>query len=83
MKDSRKASDSGEVIHAEDIRLCDELLMGDDLRLSSTLIRVPVYVGGYFVGGKHGFGFMLEKKPNTVHRFFMKLCLGIEWINNK
>jgi hypothetical protein len=42
----------------------------------------PSFVGGWYIGGRIGFGIMLQKKPNIIHRFFMKFLLGVEWFDN-
>ena len=39
------------------------------------------YIGKYCIGGDTGFCVMFEKKPNRIHRYFMKTLLGWEWIN--
>lgn len=45
-------------------------------------IELPKHVGGYQLGGQYGLRIMFQKKPNWLHRKMMKLCLGIEWIDN-
>jgi hypothetical protein len=45
-------------------------------------IQLPKYVGGYQLGGAFGLRLMFLKKPIWLHRKMMKLCLGIEWIDN-
>ena len=40
-------------------------------------------VGSYFMGTRKGFHIHLEKKPNWIHRTFMKLFLGWEWKDAK
>jgi hypothetical protein len=39
----------------------------------------PKYVGRLIIGGEYGLLISLEKKPNVVHRFFMRVLLGFEW----
>jgi hypothetical protein len=45
------------------------------------LIKSPVYVGYYELGGQYGIRIAFEKKPNWFHRTMMKLCLGWSWSN--
>jgi hypothetical protein len=49
----------------------------------NTFKTSPSYIGGWYLGGKIGFGIMLSKKPNLIHIFFMKLLLGVEWLDKK
>jgi hypothetical protein len=37
------------------------------------------YVGRLIIGGEYGILISLEKKPNVVHRFFMRVLLGFKW----
>ena len=37
-------------------------------------------VGCYFIGGPNGLGVALERKPIWLHRFFMRVLLGWEWM---
>lgn len=43
--------------------------------------KVQKRVGGYYLGGKMGIGIMLEEKPIFIHRYFMKILLGWEWLD--
>jgi hypothetical protein len=47
--------------------------------LSNTL-KSPTYVGVYRIGKELSFSFMI--KPSLIHRFFSKLLLGWQWIDN-
>jgi len=40
------------------------------------------YPGYYQLGGSGGLQIHLAKKPKWLHRKMMKICLGVEWINN-
>ena len=40
------------------------------------------YPGYYQLGGSEGVQIYLVKKPKWFHRKMMKLCFGLEWINN-
>ena len=40
------------------------------------------FPGYYQLGGSEGVQIYLVKKPKWLHRKMMKLCLGLEWINN-
>jgi hypothetical protein len=40
------------------------------------------YVGCYRLGGEKGLSIFFENKPKWLHRKMMKLCLGLEWIDN-
>jgi hypothetical protein len=40
------------------------------------------FPGYYQLGGSEGVQIYLAKKPKWFHRKMMKLCLGLEWINN-
>lgn len=44
--------------------------------------NLPKYVGVYQLGGQYGVRIMFQKKPIWLHRTMMKLCFGIEWIDN-
>ena len=46
-----------------------------------TTIKTPNYVGGYRLGGEHGFQINFTYKPNWFHRTMMRLCFGWEWVN--
>ena len=50
---------------------------------SYELYAPPKYVGGYRIGqsGNSYFQICLTKKPNVIHRYFMKLLLGWRWVN--
>jgi hypothetical protein len=45
----------------------------------------PVYVGGYRIGrtSEASITFNFIYKPKLIHRFFCKIFLGWEWIDNK
>jgi hypothetical protein len=45
----------------------------------------PTYVGGYRIGKEltGSIQFNLTYKPNFIHRFFMKICLGWYWFDQK
>jgi len=45
----------------------------------------PKSVGGYRIGKElnGSIQFNLTYKPNFIHRFFMKICLGWYWFDNK
>jgi len=47
----------------------------------SITISNPQYVGYYQVGDDEffNFKFVLFKKPNIVHRFFVRTCMGFKW----
>lgn len=40
------------------------------------------YLGYYQLGGSEGVQIYLVKKPKWLHRKMMKICFGLEWINN-
>ena len=45
----------------------------------------PKYPGGYRFGN-HSSGYTqinLTRKPNFIHRFFMKVLLGLYWFDEK
>jgi hypothetical protein len=44
-------------------------------------IKKPIQAGSYKVG--KSFHIFFDKKPNSIHRFFTKLCLGWEWHDQK
>jgi len=44
---------------------------------------MPVYVGGYQIGGPMGLQINMQKKPKWIHRTMMRLCLGWEWVDVK
>jgi hypothetical protein len=44
-------------------------------------IKKPIQAGSYKVG--KSFHIFFDKKPNSIHRFFTKLCLGWEWQDQK
>ena len=39
----------------------------------------PKTVGGYRLGGQHGFLFLLRDKPRWLHRLGVRLVLGWVW----
>ena len=41
----------------------------------------PERAGGYYLGGKKGFGVLLDTKPAWLHRVMMRGCFGWEWID--
>ena len=41
----------------------------------------PTYKGKYCIGEENGVCIFLVKKPNIIHRYFMKLLLGWKWTN--
>jgi hypothetical protein len=45
----------------------------------------PKTVGGYRLGNEltGSIQFNLTYKPNFIHRFFMKICLGWYWFDQK
>ena len=45
----------------------------------------PKVVGGYRLGKDltGSIQFNLTYKPNPIHRFFMRICLGWYWFDNK
>ena len=43
------------------------------------MIQLTKYAGKWCIGGPMGICISMTKRPNLVHRFFMKLLLGIEW----
>jgi hypothetical protein len=45
------------------------------------VIKKPKQIGYYRVG--RGFNIFFEKKPNGLRRFFTKVLLGWEWIDQK
>ena len=45
------------------------------------VIKKPRQIGYYRVG--RGFNIFFEKKPNGLKRFFTKILLGWEWIDQK
>lgn len=40
------------------------------------------YAGGYQLGGVYGLRVNLCRKPSWWHRFWMRACLGWEWVDN-
>ena len=49
------------------------------MMLSDRLIAAPATVGGYYIGGKYGIGFLLTQRPAWWHRMMMRFFLGWEW----
>ena len=45
----------------------------------------PTYVGGYRIGKEliGSIQFNLTYKPKRIHRFFMRICLGWYWFDQK
>ena len=45
----------------------------------------PKVVGGYRIGNEltGSIQFNLTYKPNRIHRFFMRICLGWYWFDAK
>jgi hypothetical protein len=50
-----------------------------------TFYEPPKSVGGYRIGKElnGSIQFNLTYKPNRIHRFFMKICLGWYWFDQK
>jgi hypothetical protein len=48
-------------------------------------VAPPKTVGGYRLGKELtvSIQFNLTYKPNPIHRFFMRICLGWYWFDNK
>jgi hypothetical protein len=48
-------------------------------------VAPPKVVGGYRIGKEltGSIQFNLTYKPNFIHRFFMKICLGWYWFDQK
>jgi hypothetical protein len=48
-------------------------------------VAPPKVVGGYRLGKEltGSVQFNLTYKPNRIHRFFMKICLGWYWFDQK
>jgi D-serine dehydratase len=47
----------------------------------AALVHAPCYVGGYQIGGKYGLRINFASKPNIIHRTFMRVLLGWEWVD--
>lgn len=47
--------------------------------VSAKAFTIPVYVGGYQIGGDNGLTVNLTRKPSAWHRFWMRACLGWTW----
>lgn len=47
--------------------------------MSFTIIRPPVYVGYWEIGGSAGLRIAKESRPCWLHRTLCKLLLGIVW----
>lgn len=53
-------------------------MMTKDAASENTIrFEMPKYVGCYTID--ESFSVALTKRPNWIHRFFMKLCLGWAW----
>jgi hypothetical protein len=48
-------------------------------------VAPPKVVGGYRIGKEltESIQFNLTHKPSRIHRFFMKICLGWYWFDQK
>ena len=56
----------------------------DFMSVTDKLIVTPKTVGGYRIGsGSSSLTFQLEKRPKWLHRKMMKLCFGVEWVDDK
>lgn len=47
------------------------------------VVSPPDYVGGYRIGKEFEYSiqFNLAYKPKRIHRFFMRICLGLCWFD--
>ena len=59
-----------------------ETLINDSYVPMAT-IQIPTIVGGYRWGGELGFQINFTYKPNWFHRTMVRLCFGLEWIDDK
>ena len=54
--------------------------MNSEYHIPSVSFSAPKYVGYWCIGsGFHTYSFAMTEKPKLVHRYFMKLLLGITW----
>ncbi len=51
--------------------------------VQALVVSPPNYVGGYRLGKEFEYSiqFNLTYKPNWLHRFFMRTCLGWYWFD--
>lgn len=52
-----------------------------ELKLDPGICLIQKFAGMYRLGGSLGLCISLINKPIFIHRFFMKLLLGWEWID--
>jgi len=45
------------------------------------LARQVTFAGGYQLGGPMGLQVNLRHKPSWWHRFWMRVCLGLTWVD--
>lgn len=85
MRDSKRAGINMQEYNEEfDTSLLTEEQIAEAHREAAnkwSSIQIPVYVGGWNIGGNSGLRFCVTTKPNWFHRFMMKLLLGIEWFD--
>ena len=53
----------------------------EDLRINFKPYFEECYEGAYCLGGNIGLKVNLGKKPNFIHRYFMKVLLGWVWVD--
>jgi hypothetical protein len=46
-------------------------------------ITVRTHVGRYVIGGPQGINISMSHRPSWWHRFWMRVTLGIEWIEGE
>ena len=54
--------------------------MNENEKLSFIINKIPDYAGYYSIG-KGEYNIYFTNKPKWLHRKMMKICLGIEWID--
>ena len=56
----------------------------DFMSVTDKLIATPKTVGGYRLGDEKAAATLhLTKRPKWLHRKMMKLCFGVEWVDDK
>lgn len=52
--------------------------------MNNNRIKIPKTVGGYRLGDEKAAATLhLAKRPKWLHRKMMKLCFGVEWVDDK
>jgi hypothetical protein len=58
----------------------DRLALDITRRQQQIRLGETIPAGGYFIGGRSGFGIAIPKRPPWLQRFLMRKLLGWEWI---